>query len=74
MKNPEDIIKELENEDLYNAYTEIKELNKTGILPEGITKRLYNEITSGINQVIGVTFITNMIIAEIADRWYDEGL
>jgi len=74
MKRPQEFIHELMNEQLYNAFEEIEELNKTGVLPNGIAREVTSSIGSLYDNTFGIDFTIKEIMYEIAKRWYKEGL
>jgi hypothetical protein len=74
MKRPQEFIHELMNEQLYNAFEEIEELNKNGILPDGIIRDVTKRINQVYNNSFDIDYVCKEVVYEIAKRWYKEGL
>lgn len=67
----EDVIQKLTQEELDKCYFDFKELNTTGILPNGFTKILITKIEKEILMDYGVAHIEKEILRETARRHYE---
>lgn len=69
MKSPSDYFMTLSDSDLLDMFNEIEKLNKTGILPDGATKTIRNQLRKDFKEEYGISWIRQEVHYEISKRW-----
>lgn len=73
MKTPIDYIEEMTDLQLKCCYGEIVELNRIGVLPNGVIRNTLKKINEDMKiEYLGIDYMTREIMNQIAKRWYDK--
>lgn len=72
MKRPQEFINELTDDDLKDAYYQLKDFWNTGVLKNGIVRNIHNSIESELGEMsYSLHQIERDILFEIAKRKYE---
>lgn len=74
MANTDKFLGILTNEELYDAFEEIREMKLTGTLGSGVVRKVWKSLNELFSTTFSLDYVFHEITYEIAKRWHEEGL